>query len=340
MPQWPSTISRPKIIGRSKNRSAVASASYRAGEELHDERLGRSFKFQRSERVAHTEIIAPASAPEWVSDRSKLWNSVEANERRKDAQLSREFEVALPHELPIRLQKELLSNWVREQITPLGLVADVAIHKKPIGEEQNDHAHVMTTFRSIEEDGSWSKTKDRSLNSKEQLEQWRSSWAKHCNAALERAGYDEKHWIDHRSNKARGIETLPTIHEGYAAQGIEARGDRSWRAAVNREIHRQNRQILDEIKARVTQAANAAKRAATAIADGFQQLGRGPGETAPKSKPTPAPAPTWQPPPMRKPDKLEGEPPPVVTDAEAEKRKKAAQRAAWEQSGGDGGIRG
>jgi hypothetical protein len=331
-----------KIIGRSKNRSAVACASYRAGEQLHDERLGRSFKFKRQDRVAHTEIIAPASAPEWVSDRAKLWNSVEANERRKDAQLSREFQVALPHELPLRLQKELLNNWLREQVTPLGLVADIAIHRAPLGKVQNDHAHIMTTFRSIGADGSWSKTKDRTLNSPEQLEQWRASWAQHINDALNRAGYenDDDRKVDHRSHKRRGLEELPTIHEGYAAQGIEARGDRSWRVAVNREIHRQNRQFLAQIKARVMQAATSAMAlAASAFADGFAQFGKGPGETAPKSTPKPAPPPVRQPPPMR-PDKLEDEPPPVVADAEAEKRKKAAHLAAMRQLGGGGGIGG
>ncbi len=329
-----------KIIGRADNRSAVASAAYRAGEELHDERLGRSFKFKRSERVAHTEIIAPDFAPEWVADRSKLWNSVEAGEPRKDAQLSREFQIALPHELPLRLQKELLTGWLREQITPLGLVADVAIHRKPIGEEQNDHAHVMTTFRSIEADGSWSKKKDRTLNSTEQLEHWRASWAKHVNAALDGAGYDADRHVDHRSHKRRGLEELPTIHEGYAAQGIEARGERSWRVEINRERRRLNQQILAEIKARVTQAANAVSRAAAAVADSFQQLGRGPGETAPKSTPKPAPPPVWQPKPMQKPDKLAEGPPVDLPDAEAEKRKKAAREAAWRQQGGGGGIGG
>ncbi len=90
----------------------------------------------------------------------------------------------------------------------------------------------------------------------------------------------------------------------------------------------------------MTQAANAAKRAATAIADGFAQFGKGPGETAPKSKPKPALAPTWQPPPMRKPDKLAEEARTDIPDVEAEKRKKAAREAAWRQQGGGGGIGG
>lgn len=322
-----------KIIGRSNNRSAVACASYRAGEKLHDERLGRSFQFKREDRVAHKEIIAPDDAPEWVRDRAKLWNSVEANERRKDAQLSREFQIALPHELPRKQQRELLHGWIREQITPLGLVADAVIHAKPEGEEENDHAHVMSTFRSIGADGSWSKTKDRSLNSPEQLEQWRASWAKHVNDALDRAGYTEDHHVDHRSNKARGIETEPTIHEGYAAQGIEARGGRSWRVELNRQIHQANRRILAEIKARAvaTYRQLAQKLAPTA----GLELTPATQTPAPK-KQEPAPAPiAAKPQPTMQPEM----PPPTVRDAETEKRKKAAHRA-WIERGGGGGIGG
>jgi hypothetical protein len=361
-----------KMIGRSEGRSAVACASYRAGEKLLDERLGRSFEFKRQDRVAHTEIIAPAFAPEWVHDRAKLWNSVEAAERRKDAQLSREFQVALPHELPLRLQKELIANWVREQLTPLGVVADVAIHKAPLGANPNDHFHLMSTTRSIEADGSWSKTKDRTLNSKEQHEQWRASWAEHCNSALAKAGYEDRQ-IDHRSHKRRGIETLPTIHEGYAAQGIEARSGNSWRAAFNRQIHQRNRQILEQIKARATKAAAKVREITKGLAD---QLARGPAETVPKPAPKAIPKPVLQPQRMR-PDKLASDPvdlglpspapapapkkqepapapivatpqptrppemsPPTVVDVETEKRKKAAHQAAWRQHGGGGGVGG
>jgi hypothetical protein len=291
-----------KMIGRSEGRSAVACASYRAGEKLLDERLGRSFEFKRQDRVAHREIIAPDFAPEGLQDRGELWNSVEAAERRKDAQLSREFQVALPLELTLAQQRELISEWVREQLTPLGVVADVAIHKAPLGANPNDHFHLMSTTRSIEVDGSWSKTKDRSLNSPEQLDQWRASWADHANRALEKAGHDAR--IDHRSNRARGIETEPTIHEGYASQAIEARGGHSWRAEFNRQIRKTNQQILAEIKAKATQAANAVKRAATAnFRELAQRLARSPAETAPKPAPKAVPKPVLQPQRMR-PDKL------------------------------------
>ncbi len=308
----------------------MACAAYRSGEALRDEREGTIFKFQREHRVSHTEIIAPDHAPEWVSDRAQLWNSVEASENRKDAQLSREFEIALPNELSKRQQRELLSGWVREQITPFGLVADVAIHLTDDFDNPNDHAHVMTTFRSIDGEGNWSKTKDRSLNSPEQLEQWRASWAKHANAALELAGYEDEQ-IDHRSHKRRGITNIaPTIHEGYAAHGIEERGERSWRIDINRQIRKTNQQIIDAITASLAQAA---KRAAAAIGIELK-----PAKHAPATKkPEPAPAPITA---KSEPARPPAMPLPAIVDAEAEKRKKDAQRAAWLQHGGGGGVGG
>ncbi len=88
-----------KIVSRANGQSVVASAAYRAAEELHDQRLGKTFDFTRKRGVEHTEILAPEGAPQWVFNREVLWNAVEQVERRKDAQLAREMEIALPVEL-------------------------------------------------------------------------------------------------------------------------------------------------------------------------------------------------------------------------------------------------
>ena len=56
--------------------------------------------------------------------------------------------------------------------------------------------------------------------------------------------------IDHRSNAARGLDEIPTIHEGAAAQALERKGIISDRCEINREIREQNkliRAIRDEI---------------------------------------------------------------------------------------------
>ena len=142
---------------RTSATNAVAAAAYRSGDELHDERTGSTYQYARAERVMHAEIVAPADAPEWARDRGQLWNSVEANERRKDAQLAREIEVALPQELNLDQQRELLRDWVSREFTSAGAVADFAIHHDSDG--KNPHAHIMTTMRGIGPEG-WSRQKN------------------------------------------------------------------------------------------------------------------------------------------------------------------------------------
>src|SRR3954453_3778746 len=88
-----------KLISRSSGRSAVAAAAYRSASALLDERVARTHDFSDKADVIPSEILLPASAPERWADRATLWNVVEAAEKRKDAQLAREVEFALPREL-------------------------------------------------------------------------------------------------------------------------------------------------------------------------------------------------------------------------------------------------
>ena len=91
-----------QIVKRADGRSSVAFAAYRAAQLLHDERTGESFDYTRKSGVVHTEILAPAHAPDWVYDRQQLWARVELASNRKDAQVAREFMLPLPHELTDR----------------------------------------------------------------------------------------------------------------------------------------------------------------------------------------------------------------------------------------------
>ena len=82
-------------------------------------------------------------------------------------------------------------------------------------------------------------------NSEEQLAAWRAAWADVSNRYLERAGREER--IDHRSNAARGLDEIPTIHEGVAAQALERKGIISDRCGLNRQIKSDNA-LLRELK--------------------------------------------------------------------------------------------
>ena len=213
-----------QAISRASGRSATGAAAYRAGEVIVEERTGEVHDYTRKRGVLHAEILAPAGAPEWVFNRADLWNKVEHAEKRKDAQVCRELNIALPAELSSRQRLDLIHTYVQRNFVQHGMVADVCLHAPGRGEDsQNFHAHIMLTMRPIEGDGFGKKA--REWNSVPMLESWRSNWAKAANEALEKAGHDAR--IDHRSNEARGLDEVPGQHHGPAVSGIVRRGEDS-----------------------------------------------------------------------------------------------------------------
>jgi len=219
-----------QVIKRSAGRSAVASSAYRASERLHDDRTGLVHDYARKGGTLHSEIMTPDNTPEWMRDRNQLWNAVEKAERRKDAQLAREVQLSLPHELTPEQRIALVQEFVSEQFVNRGMVADIAIHSpSPKGDERNHHAHVMLTMRSLTADSFGNK--DRSWNGKDQLNNWREQWANHQNRTFERYGYDIR--VDHRSYEAQGVDREPQQHEGNAATNKKRRGENSRIVAEN-----------------------------------------------------------------------------------------------------------
>ena len=106
-------------------------------------------------------------------------------------------------------------------------------------------------------------------NSEEQLAAWRAAWADVSNRCLEHAGREER--IDHRSNAARGLDEIPTIHEGVTAQALERKGIISDRCELNRQIKADN-VLLRELKAEVRKLAALVARTVPAIAEGLEKL--------------------------------------------------------------------
>ncbi len=207
-----------KIVKRSQGKSAVAAAAYRSGTKIVNEWDGMSHDYTRKSGIVHAEILLPSRAPPEFSDRSTLWNSVELNEKSRDAQLAREIEIALPVELNHQHQLNLVRAYVRDNFVSAGMCADFALHDKGDG---NPHAHILLTMRLLTEDGKWGakcckvydldehgeripdgkggwknhREDTTDWNNKVNVERWRSAWAAACNRALEQAGRPER--VDH-----------------------------------------------------------------------------------------------------------------------------------------------
>ena len=231
-----------KVIGRKAGSSAVASAAYRSASRLRDERLERNHDFSAKRSVVHSEVLLPENAPEAWHDRERLWNEVEAFEARKDAQLAREVEFALPRELTSPQGIELARDFVRSEFVDRGMIADLNVHWDMAEDGMpKPHAHVMLTMRQVEvrgdERGFGRKVRD--WNRTEMVERWRERWAELANERLAELDIDAR--IDHRSLEAQGIALEPQSQVGAPAQRIESDGvEAADRADMHREIARGN----------------------------------------------------------------------------------------------------
>lgn len=245
-----------KPISRGSGRSAVAATAYRAGEELTNERDGITHDFTRRRDVSFAEIVLPeGSQAKWAKDRSALWNAAEAAEKRKDARVARQFEVALPHELDAEQRQTLAKAFGQHLANTYGVAVDVAIHE-PHGKTdvRNHHAHLLLTTRQVEKDGlgekslierdnKWLKAKGLT-NSHQQLREVREAWAGLANQHLEMAGHDVQ--IDHRSHQDRGLEIAPTEHMGVHATQKERRGMDVNRTRLDQAMAQRNADLIRE----------------------------------------------------------------------------------------------
>lgn len=229
---------RAQLISRGAGRSVIAAAAYRHRSRMIDEQTGIAYR-SRGDAVelVHEELALPVDVPTWlhnaidgrsvVGASEVLWNAVEAFEKRADAQLARELIIALPEELTREENVALLREFVREQVTARGMVADWVYHDKP----GNPHIHMLMTLRPLMEDGFGPKKvavldEDgqplrmaaldpskkgkqvylRWAGDKETMQAWKIAWAEIASRHLALAGHDVR--LDGRSYEEQGIGGL------------------------------------------------------------------------------------------------------------------------------------
>ena len=219
-----------QTISRSKGHSSVAAAAYRHGEKLTDEHTGEIHDYSKKKGVSDSVVLIPEGADKRFLKPEYLFNTIEKHEKRKDAQLALEVNISLPTEMTDEQKKALAIDFCNENFVKKGMIADIAFHKL---DSDNPHFHVMLTTRKLTPDGSGFGQKVREWNSKDQLQEWRKSWADTANDHMQRAGIDAR--IDHRSLKdqkaeldalpsptleqqaqAISLDRPPTIHRGHS----------------------------------------------------------------------------------------------------------------------------
>lgn len=243
----------PQLISRGDGRSAVLSAAYRHCARMEHEAEARTVDYSNKRNLAHEEFLLPPNAPVWakalIANRSvagsveAFWNKVEVFEKRADAQLAKEFIIALPVELGRDQNIALMRQFVFEQVLARGQVADWVYHDEP----GNPHVHLTTSLRPLTESGFGAKKVAvlgadgrpvRTSSGKIQYRIWagekpefleqRSAWLNLQNQHLALAGFEFR--VDGRSYAERGIDIVPTTHIGVATKAMQRKEGKAGRA--------------------------------------------------------------------------------------------------------------
>lgn len=267
-----------KTLSRSAGRSATAAAAYRAGAGIADQREGVVHDYTRRSGVDHTQIVLPADAPTWASDRAALWNAAEAAETRKNSTVAREFEIALPVELSAQQRQDLVLEFAREISDRHQVAVDVAIHAPGAeGDNRNHHAHLLLTTRQLGPEGLGAKTRELDVKTSGEVDHWRARWAEVQNLALERAGSAER--VDHRSHAERGLEDQPLPELTRAEYQLERaekksaqRDQRDYQPVTTAGAQRQAVEERRGLRAYVEKGAEWLKQASASVGQTMQNL--------------------------------------------------------------------
>lgn len=249
------------IVARSKGHSVIAKAAYNARDKLQDEYYGKTHDYSKKEDLVFSKIFLPEHIPKEFSNREYLWNEVEKIEKSKNSQLARNLLFELPRELNEQDRIKLISEFIEENFTSKGMIADCNIHNPPASDnEEQPHAHILLTLREIDEKGNWKpkcrkeyildengeKIKLKSGNYKsrkvnlndwnepDKAKEWRENFSKKANEYLARNNINKR--IDPRTFKEQGREELPQIHLGTSSYQMEKKGIQTERGNQNRKI--------------------------------------------------------------------------------------------------------
>lgn len=234
----------------------------------HGSYIRREGVYAERKDLAHHEH---GNMPTWAKENpDEFWKAADDVER-SNGRAYREFEVALPRELDLNQQKELVRHYVREQLGERHAY-EWAIHDKGDG---NPHAHIQFSERThdgIERDRASyfkrSNPKNPERGGCKKQEGWnvgkgqtpeplldaRSRWADLQNIHLDRAGKLAR--VDHRTLEAQGIARVAQIHVGYRDnQAPDVHAERYTRNEAIKVMNQEEAQARREVAASLKEIA-------------------------------------------------------------------------------------
>lgn len=106
--------SRASIVQRSKGQSAVEQSAYISRTSLYSDYYGMTYNRTAKEDLVGAGVHLPEHAPSEFEDRAVLWNSVEKNEKAKNAQLARSLKYSLPNEWDEATARQVMECFIKE----------------------------------------------------------------------------------------------------------------------------------------------------------------------------------------------------------------------------------
>ena len=247
-------------VKRSEGHSVTEMAAYRACEKLQSDYYHETYDFSNKKGLIHSEILIPEYVPEKYKDRKTLWDEVEFQEKRADAQLAFNFDFALQTEFTNEENIEIVRKFILENFVSRGMICDWSFHYPEENDSRpNPHIHLLCPIRPMNKDGTWGEKQklitfvDESGKKKKKavkttdwsdsktLVEWRNAWAEINNRMFEEKDMTERITAD--SFESRGIELLPTIHEGPNVRAMEAKGIVTERGEYNRLVKKINQSL-------------------------------------------------------------------------------------------------
>lgn len=222
-----------QVVQCSKGESVVKVAARCSATQLYDQRLDRIFNYHQKKPVVFSRLLLPEGIGERWQDRAFFWNAIEAHEKRKDAQVARLIRMALPVELTVTQQSELILEYATTHFLKAGMGVDINV----LDFADNPTAYCLLTMRVLGREG-FGERKILAWNTKKQLFAWREGWAMVVNQALAAAGFEVR--VDHRSLSAQGQSDMPQIRMGAAAFHAAQRGVHLERWVLNEAIKSAN----------------------------------------------------------------------------------------------------
>lgn len=195
-----------------------------------------------------------------ATDRHTAKTAEDYAQKRK-GRVAERFIIALPVEATPG-QRVALANAFAEKLTEGKAGFILAIHDKAGNDQKNPHMHVVA-FDAFEKTGGRGRPRSViGMARKGAVERTAAMWAATHNNMMAGWGYGDTSMISHLANEARGIERIPTIHEGPTARkmandGKRPKGKTEWHKIDAGHSRREANQLIREINALKEQEANA-----------------------------------------------------------------------------------